>query len=155
MLVFQLVKTVHAPSKAALWQVASGKNAPSSSGFKLIPTSPLACKRTLHLILTQNTASTSHKQHHSLYIPRLVIGGRAGESAAIMADEMLARLDQLQRGARETHPRRQEYHARNGYGRYDAYETEPNYYNGEEMFGDENAYSSEMHGTQHCITLMI
>ena len=67
-----------------------------------------------------------------------------------MADEMLARLDQLQRGALELHPRRQEYHARNGYNRYDAYEAEPHYYDGEEMYGDENANPSDLHGAQGC-----
>ena len=72
-----------------------------------------------------------------------------------MADEMLARLDQLQRGARETHPRRQEYHAHNSYGHYDAYDTEPNYYDQDDLYGDENAYPSDMHGTQLCITLTI
>jgi len=72
-----------------------------------------------------------------------------------MADEMLARLDQLQRGARETHPRRQEYYAHNGYSRYDAYETEPDYYEGDEMYGDENAYPSDLHGAPRFITLII
>lgn len=72
-----------------------------------------------------------------------------------MADEMLAQLDQLQRGARETHPRRRENHADNGCSRYDAYETEPDYYDEEEMYGDENAYPSNLHGAQRCVALMI
>lgn len=71
-----------------------------------------------------------------------------------MADEMLARLDQLQRGAREIHPRRQEYNAHHEYGRYDTYEPEPNYYDGEEMYGDENIYPSELHGMRLCLTLV-
>lgn len=71
-----------------------------------------------------------------------------------MADEMLARLDQLQRGARETHPRRQENDAHNGYSRYDAYEFESDRYDGEEMDGDEKIYPSELYGKQRCITLM-
>ena len=71
-----------------------------------------------------------------------------------MADEILARLDQLQRGAQETHPRRQEYHAHNAYSRYVAYETEPDYYDGEEMYGDENDYPPDLHGAQRFITLM-
>lgn len=71
-----------------------------------------------------------------------------------MTDEMLARLDQLQRGARETHPRRQEYDAHNGYSRYDSYEAEPDQYDGEEMYVDENIYPSELYGKQRCITLM-
>ena len=50
-----------------------------------------------------------------------------------MADEMLARLDQLQRGAREIHPRRQEYKTHNNYARYVTYEAEPDYYDGVEM----------------------
>jgi hypothetical protein len=72
-----------------------------------------------------------------------------------MADEMLARLDQLQRGAREIHPRRQEYNTHNNYARYDTYEAEPDYYDGVEMYGDENVYPSEVHGTQLCIALMM
>ena len=65
-----------------------------------------------------------------------------------MADEMLARLDQLQRGARETHHQRQEYHAHNSHSRYDAYEPEPDYSDAEEMYGDENARPSDLHGAQ-------
>jgi hypothetical protein len=64
-----------------------------------------------------------------------------------MADEMLARLDQLQRGARETRPRRQEYEAPSNFGHYDAYTTEPDYYDGDEMYGDENAYPQGTNGT--------
>lgn len=71
-----------------------------------------------------------------------------------MADEMLARLDQLQRGARETHSRRQEYHAHDGYSRYNVYDPEPDYYDQEEMYGDDNIYPSDLHGMQRCITLM-
>jgi hypothetical protein len=72
-----------------------------------------------------------------------------------MADEMLARLDQLQQGARETHPRRQEYNAHNDYARYDTYEAEPDYYDGEEMYGYENIYPPKLHGPQFCIALMM
>jgi hypothetical protein len=72
-----------------------------------------------------------------------------------MADEMLARLDQLQRGAREIHPRRQGYNTHNDYARYDTYEAEPHYYNGDEMYGDENFYPSESHGMHFCIALVM
>jgi hypothetical protein len=64
-----------------------------------------------------------------------------------MADEMLARLDQLQRGARETRPRRQEYEAPSNFGHYDAYAAEPDYYDGDEMYGNENACPQGMDGT--------
>jgi hypothetical protein len=68
-----------------------------------------------------------------------------------MADEMLARL---QRGARETRPRRQEYEydAPSNFGHYDAYATEPDYYDGGEMYGDENAYPQGTNGTGFIIT---
>jgi hypothetical protein len=69
-----------------------------------------------------------------------------------MADEMLARLDQLQRGARETRPRRQEYEAPINFDHYGAYATEPDYYDGGEMYGDENAYPQGMNGTVLIIT---
>lgn len=72
-----------------------------------------------------------------------------------MADEMLAWLDQLQRGAREIRPRRQEYNMQNDYALYDTYEAEPDYYDGEEMYGDENVYPSESHGMRFCIVLMM
>ena len=65
-----------------------------------------------------------------------------------MADEMLARLDRLQRGARVPPSRRQEHNTHNAYTRYDAYETEPDYYGGEEMYGDENVHPSDVHGMQ-------
>jgi hypothetical protein len=71
-----------------------------------------------------------------------------------MADEMLVRLDQLQRGAREAHPRPQEYIPHNDYARYDTYEAEPDFYDREEMYGDENIYPPELHGRQCCIALM-
>jgi len=72
-----------------------------------------------------------------------------------MADEMLARLDQLQRGAREPPSRRQGYDTHNGYARYDAYEPEPNYYDGDEIYRDENAYPVDFHGKHLCIALMM
>jgi len=74
--------------------------------------------------------------------------------AFTMADEMLARLDQLQRGARETQPRRQAHDAYSHYGRHDTYEDEPDYYHGDEVYGDENAYPSDLQGAQSYITLM-
>jgi hypothetical protein len=61
-----------------------------------------------------------------------------------MADKMLARLDQLQRGARETQPRLQEHNTHNDYGRYDVYEDVQGYYDGDEVYGDENAYPSDL-----------
>lgn len=72
-----------------------------------------------------------------------------------MADEMLARLDQLQRGAREPPSRRQEHNAHSVYGRYDTYENEPEYYDEDVMYEDENIYPSELHGTQLFIALMM
>jgi hypothetical protein len=65
----------------------------------------------------------------------------------IMADEMLARLDQLQRGAREFRPRRQEYEAPSNSGRYDTYATELDYFDGDGMYGDENAFPQGANGT--------
>jgi len=69
-----------------------------------------------------------------------------------MADEMLARLDQLQRGAREIHPRRHEHDAHSEYHRYDAYEAEQDYIEGDEIFGDENIHPSGIRGMQLCVT---
>lgn len=69
-----------------------------------------------------------------------------------MADDVLAQLDQLQRGARIAHPRRQEHNAHDNY-RYDAYGMEPDFYGGNEMYGDENAYPSDMHGMRLLTTL--
>jgi hypothetical protein len=68
---------------------------------------------------------------------------------------MLARLDQLQRGAREPPSRRRGYDTHDVYARYDAYETEPNYYDGDDIYGDENAYPAEFQGTHPCINLMM
>jgi hypothetical protein len=72
-----------------------------------------------------------------------------------MADEMLARLDQLQRGAREIHPRRQEYDVHDEYNHYGAYGDGSDYYDGDDMYADENAFQSDTHGTQLCSTLVI
>ena len=63
-----------------------------------------------------------------------------------MAEEMLARLEQLQRGARDPPSRRQEHNVYSGYGRYDTYETEPEDYDGDVMYGGENIYPPELHG---------
>lgn len=70
-----------------------------------------------------------------------------------MADEMFAQLDRLQQGARQTRPRRQEYQFNNSNSRYDAYETQSGYYDGNEMYGDENAQPQGMNGRRTGITL--
>lgn len=69
-----------------------------------------------------------------------------------MADEMLARLDQLQRGAREIHPRRHEQDTHSECRRYDTYEAEQDYFEGDEIFGDENIRPSSIRGMQLCFT---
>lgn len=63
-----------------------------------------------------------------------------------MADEMFAQLDRLQQGARQTRPRRQEYEFHNSNSRYDAYETQSDYYDGNEMYGDENTQPQGLNG---------
>lgn len=70
-----------------------------------------------------------------------------------MADEMFAQLDRLQQGARQTHPRRQEYEFHNSNSRYDPYETQSDHYDGNEMYGDENAQPPGMNGRRTVITL--
>ena len=64
---------------------------------------------------------------------------------------MLARLDQLQRGAREIHRRRYEHDTHSEYHRYDAYEAEQDYIKGDEIFGDENIHPSGIRGMQLCV----
>jgi hypothetical protein len=69
-----------------------------------------------------------------------------------MAQRIFAQLDQLQRGARETPPRRQEYgqhhmtHA--GYDEYDQYDQAPAHYDEEDLYGDENMIPPDFNGTR-------
>jgi hypothetical protein len=69
-----------------------------------------------------------------------------------MDQRIFAQLDQLQRGARETQPRRQDYgqhHAtRTGYDEYDEYDQAPAHYGEENVYGDENMVPPEFNGTR-------
>lgn len=67
-----------------------------------------------------------------------------------MDQRLFAQLDQLQRGARETQPRRQEYGrhqaAQAGYDEYDEYDQAPAHYGEEDVYGDENTSPHDMNG---------
>lgn len=70
-----------------------------------------------------------------------------------MADRVLEQLDRLQNGAREMRPRGREHDQYQSFGRYDAYESEPADYGREEVYGDENAFPTDLHGTRAQITM--
>lgn len=66
-----------------------------------------------------------------------------------MDQRLFARLDQLQRGARETQPRRQEYgrhHTMNF--EHDDHDHQPAHYGEEDVHGDENMVPLSVNGTK-------
>jgi hypothetical protein len=69
-----------------------------------------------------------------------------------MDQDIFAQLDRLQRGARETQPRRPEYgrhHATNtGYDECDEYDQAPAHYGEEDVYGDENMIPLHGNGTK-------
>jgi hypothetical protein len=68
-----------------------------------------------------------------------------------MDQRIFAQLDQLQRGARETQPRRQEYGhhtTHSGYDAYDEYDQAPAHYGEEDVYGDENMIPPDFNGTR-------
>jgi hypothetical protein len=73
------------------------------------------------------------------------------ERPTTMDQRIFAQLDQLQRGARETQPRRQEYGQRHtthtGY-EYDEYDQAPAHYSEEDVCGDENMIPPDFNGTR-------
>ena len=75
----------------------------------------------------------------------------------IMDQDIFAQLDRLQRGARETQPRRPEYgrhHATHtGYDDYDGYDQAPAHYGEEDVYGDENMIPLGVNGTKASKTL--
>jgi hypothetical protein len=69
-----------------------------------------------------------------------------------MDQRIFAQLDQLQRGARETQPRRQEYGrhqaTHTGYDEYDEYDQAPTQYGEEDVYGDENMIPLDVDGME-------
>jgi len=69
-----------------------------------------------------------------------------------MDQRIFAQLDQLQRGARETQPRSQEYGrhqtTHTGYDEYDEYDQAPTHYGEEDVYGDENMIPPEVNGME-------
>ena len=70
----------------------------------------------------------------------------------IMDQRIFAQLDQLQRGARETQPRSQEYGrhqtTHTGYDEYDEYDQAPTHYGEEDVYGDENMIPLDVDGME-------
>jgi hypothetical protein len=69
-----------------------------------------------------------------------------------MDDLLLARLDDLQRGARQPRPQLQGYDAHDNNSGHGAYEVESDYYAGDETYSNENAYPRGMDGTELAIS---
>jgi len=63
-----------------------------------------------------------------------------------MDNPIFAQLDRLQRGARETRPRRPEYHEQYPSHGREIYSQDPEYYDGEEVYGDENSFPPTANG---------
>lgn len=70
-----------------------------------------------------------------------------------MDQDIFAQLDRLQRGARETQPRRPEYgrnHATHtSYDEYDRCDQTPAHYGEENVYGDENMVPLDENGTRY------
>jgi len=67
-----------------------------------------------------------------------------------MDQRLFAQLDRLQRGARESQPRRQEYGRHQatqaGYDEYDEYDPGPAHYGEEDVYGDDNMFLHDVDG---------
>lgn len=68
-----------------------------------------------------------------------------------MDNPIFAQLDRLQRGARETHPRRPAYHEQRASHDLEAYSQGHEYYDDDEVYGNENAFPPTANGMRSII----